>query len=803
MPEPIAAAPIPKSPARRLAINERQVVESVLRRATAILGDMDRGDWMDRRLQRYAKYRGWLPEKTFPWEHCSNVHIPLLQIAELRANAGLHNVIMTLRPLLTAVATNRANVVKEERISELVDAQLFLEPGPDRAERIFSDYVSNFCQDGNAVAFTPWVRDERQVTTIKYRPRVPDDQDPATYIAALVAGQPTANPPVPGLLPNVTTLVPTARPYAYEITYTAGGRERLATCQVYQAADESLELEFRHDATLFDGPVIQNIPIDRLLVPTRCANLQPPSQQNADGAPYVFLLVRYQVSELRRLQASGEFNRLTTEDLEKIIALAKTHAGLMPIKPEESLQAQRDSLEGREHRQLEPQVDAEDALLWVDCYMAFDRWTLAGTTEDVYFLVARDAEVLLEARRLTEKWPVDLDEAPYRPLAEACAIPVPGRYYGISLLELGEALYDLVKGTFDQAYDNATVANMPWFFYGAQQGWRGETLKLEPGRGNPVPGNPRDTVYVPTFPGQNQQFAFSIIGLALGFFEQVEGIGQLQQGRVARGNASALRTFGTTAAILQQGDVRADQLLIRIFSGLRQIARNFHRMNRYLLPEGKEFRRLGYDGPNEQAYATITSIAEIDAAADFDFRPDFLLSNQAMLATTLQEVMQVIVTPMAFQLGITDPQLVYGLLRDFIRARRLDPKKYTKRPQEDGRPHVLAEEFISALVDNQFLDAAPLEGAQNHLAKLFAFQKSEAFGLLQRSPAQLEMFRVHLEQIARAAKQEQLAASAGQFQTALTQQGAGTRGPETTVQEPAMATAGANNGGGTPAPAGA
>ena len=797
-----AVMPIPPRPVRPLTIDAVKVVESVLRRATAILSDMDRGAWMDGRLQRYAKYRGWLEEKTFPWRHCSNVHIGLMQIAELRANAGLHNVVMTMRPLVTARATGRSGVSKEERITELIDTQLFLDPGPDHAERVFGDYVSSFLQDSNVVAFTPWVRDERTVTTVKYRPRVPAGDDPADYVLRMIAGDPGRNgqPPSPGLVPAVSAIVPTGA-WEYEVAYQVGARERVARCQVFEGRDEGLEFVFRHDATIFDGPVMIPLPIDAVLVPTRCANLQPPSGFNQEGAPHVFVLVRYTIDEIRRLHASGEFNLLTAEGLKQIITQAKVGAGVGSGKSEEALQEQKDQLEGRDHRPVDPQVEDEVGHLSVDCYMAFDRWDVDGDTfaEDVYWLIARDAKVLCEARLLTDKWPVDPDEPPYRPLAEACAIPVPHRYYGISLLELGEALQDLVKGTFDQAYDAATISNMPFFLYSSQAGWRGDTLTIEPGRGNPVPGDPRATAYFPNLPGQNQTFAFSVIGLAMSLFQQELGIGELQQGRVPTGKASALRTFGTTAAILQQGDVRADQLLLRLFSGLRQVAINFHRMNRHLLPEGKEIRRLGYDGPQADGYVTIQTIDEIDAAVRFDFRPDFLLSNPAMLAQTLERAMQLVVTPMAVQAGITDLPLIYNLIRDGLKALRLDPKRYSKPPREEGLPRILAEEFIDALLDGLFLDGIPLEGAEGHLKKLFAFRADKTkWELLQRSPEQVELFRVHLERVARLAQTERLSAAAGQFQLAQTQGGAGTQGVETSIREPDLA-AGTGNGA-TPAP---
>ena len=149
----VPVSPFPKRPKRTLNINDEGVVRSVANRMQDILTDRDRGHWMDSRLQRYSKYRGWLGDKTWPWANASNVHIPLLQIAELRANAGMHNVVMSMRPLVTAKATKRGNIEREDKITNLIDAQIFIDPGPEQAERTWSDWVTNFLQDGNVVAF--------------------------------------------------------------------------------------------------------------------------------------------------------------------------------------------------------------------------------------------------------------------------------------------------------------------------------------------------------------------------------------------------------------------------------------------------------------------------------------------------------------------------------------------------------------------------------------------------------------------------------------------------------------------------
>jgi hypothetical protein len=765
--------PWPRRPRRALELDAKAVVRSVSRWVEDLVEDQDRMGFYEARLQRYAKYRGWLREKTSPWPGCSNVHLPLLQTAELRLNAGLHNVVMTMRPVVSAKATQAAHVEREERITNLIDTQLFVDPGPDRAERVWSDYVSMFAQDGNAVLFTPWVRDRQTITEVVYREGVPPGADPSDYLLGLFRTHFGA---------TATVEADPASAARYRVRYVEPGRPgdpAEATVAVFLGEDDGLEWVVRREATLYDGPVALPIELDDLFVPTRCDNLQPPSGWNPKGAPRVVVRTYLALDAIRRSQQTGEYNWLDDDGLARITAEAQKRVGLETEAPTEGTaqKIQKDEIEGRAH--TTPTELADLGSVSLPCWMVFDQWDVDGDglLEDVYFLIAADASVLCEARLLREKWPAT---RAYRPLPEAACIPVPGRWYAIGLLELGEALQDLVKATFDQAYDAAALSKRPFFFFAANAKMPLDLVALAPGDGIPVTGDPRTAVYFPTLSQGDQSWAFQVIGLAVQAFERLLMLGDLQLGRVPTGKASALRTYGTTAALLQQGDVRADQMLLRLFGGIRQAARYFHAMNRHLLPSGKEIRRLGWDGPAAQAYETVR-LEDIDVEVDFDFRPDFLLSNHEALAGAIEAMLGYVATPLAFQAGVTNPVKFYQLLRDYARARKLDYRRYLQPPTPGGGTPISAEEAISLiLADRLPQGTAPAEGTQIHAKALMAFMGSDQFGLL--TPAQAQLFRAYLEDLGQRAQQEALAQSAGLFQqTAGQQMGSAGQGSPTAL----------------------
>jgi hypothetical protein len=786
-PAPVTGPDWPTRPKRAFELDAAVYLESVNTRLTALQNDRDRAEWLDARLVRYAKYRGWITEeKTTPWEGAADVQPPLLQIAELRTNAGLHNALMATRPLLQAKASaGRPDfVAREEKITALLDAQLFTDPGPARAERVFGDYTSNFLQDGNAVGYTPWVRDIRTRTAYLYRPPVPPGMDADAYLIGILQSA----------LPGFDEASIERDPDKVNV-YTARfsqSKERPpdeATITVYRDEDGYLQIELARPVTLYDGPVMLNLAIEDVYIPSRVENLQPPSDANPKGAPYVFVKLEYGLDQVRRHQADGKFNFCTDETLTALESHLRGTAGTQPFAPDaDALPAQKAAMEGVSESTPPVTDDADLVHLRQPTLLCFDRWTVKGETEDILAVVALDESLkathLLEARCLSELYPGD---RPWRPFGEACCIPVPGRYYGISLLELGEHLHDYIKGLLDQAADAHAITGIPFFFYSATAKLSQEVMRLQPGEGIPAPGDPRATIYFPNIPARDQQYTFQALTFALQLFERLLMIGDLQLGRVPTGKASALRTVGTTMALLQQGDVRADQLLLRLFSGLQQIAGHFHRMNRHLLPPGKEIRRVGWDGDRAQAYLTFEQGAtDVDLDMDFEFRPDFLMANPQVLAATLQTALAVIATPLGFQTGIVGPDQFYRLVRDYCKAARLDYKQYLQRPAgEPGEP-ITAEDAIGSLVNGKLPVGPPLEGPEAHMQKLIEFHASDAFGVL--TPDRVELFKAYWLTTSDRLKKSRLAQAAAQTQEALAQtigqSASGSSGAETSVQEP-------------------
>lgn len=780
-------APTARYPVRpRMAVDAAVVVAAIKRRAAELYRQRDEGGDHSvnaQRLQLAAKYEGWLEPKTYPWPGCANVAIPMMRMSELRTNAGLHNAVLTMRPLVTAATPDPTLAPKGQNATDLIDTQLFVDPGPDLAERRFTDYILGFTQEPNTVAYCPWVKIERRITTVEFVPVSPG-HDPETVLYDWVAkryGQHAEprevtieNPPA------------AANVYAWDVM-GADGKRREVEIRAYQdqaevGPDETLvlELEVSREEIEADGPMFLPVPLEALLVPTRCTNLQPRTDWNPTGASEVGLEWEYPFGDVEAGRGTL-FNALDAEGLAALRVAAAGKTGVTAATTPTTgatgeLEAQQDTFEGRRHAPLSAERSEEEHSLPVRVW----KWFMPWNGEELVFEVSRDAEVLLGVRRLREIYPAI---RAYRPFAEACALPRKGRWYGTPLIKLGEQLQDLVQSLLNQTIDAGTISTLPFFFYGASSKLSTNIINIGPGEGYPVPGNPRDTVLFPSLPGRDQTWAMQVMALAQQWYERLTAIGGIQQGQVPTGKASALRTVGTTTALLQQGDVRADQLLLRLFEGFRQAARIFHRLNRHFLPKSKEIRRLGWAGEAARAYATVGP-DDIDVECDFDFRPDFQLSNQQMLGMALEKLLGILATPLAFQLGIVDPTRFHNLIKDIGRALRVNTDRYVKPPDEATDPPILAEEALSLILKTIRPVGGPLEGAEAHLKKLQAFVQTDQFGLL--TPDQGLLLRAHVLTMLRALQQERLVQQAAQFQQSAMQQAGPGDGTPTTVAEPGM-----------------
>jgi hypothetical protein len=473
------------------------------------------------------------------------------------------------------------------------------------------------------------------------------------------------------------------------------------------------------------------------------------------------------VDELKRLQKSGYYDLLSSEDADKL--------GIKNMDTSnQEREEQKDVLQGHvEQRQDVPRgAESHKPLTRLMCFDCFDI-DGDGLDEDVVFWMILEDKIILKAVYLSQVFPSD---PPRRPFAEAGLFPVAGRRYAIGILEMMEGLHDLAKQFFDQGGDAGTLANAPFGFYRASSSMRPEILSLSPGELYPL-SDPKNDVSFPTFGNQSQSFMFNMITLITQTQERLTNIGDLQLGRVPQGKASALRTVSGMQTVLAQGDARPERVLRRFFLGLAQIFENFHALNEVKLPKKKRFMLAGPVDPNTDPYRVVDSPNAIRGKFRFIFSANVLNTSKEALQQALDKLMAMYISPLAIQMGISRPDGIYRLLRDAGRSMGQDPDKYISPPIPGAmEPPISAEDAILFVMEGVMPRGSPMEGTQEHFQKLQEFAESEEFGYI---PTEfIPLFRAYLQQVAQLMAQEQAQAvmlqAAGQFNQ---QQGQGGQAP--------------------------
>lgn len=763
---PDPKAPEAENPARRsrrkriLEVDKAKVAGDVVHHLES--DETERQPMINRRKARYAKLRGWLTGRDWPWMDSADFWVPVMLSACMRLQATLENAVKSTRPLVEAKSTQKRNQPKEERINKLLDYQVFIE---NRGEKkIGDDYIANLVQDEAAYLFPHWVREDKTIREIRVLDAIPPQTDPTTYFLLAIANK--------LFTPDVTAEMLDNDGWEWKVSGIEDEdiKASVAKVEFYEREDGKIEAVIIAIARTFDGPSFDVLDFEDVVFPPRSGSLQPPGPANPHGAPYVSLLCRASLDSIVRRVKNGTYDQVDDEDLQAIIN-GKSQAGSGNVSEEPK--EQKDRYEG-----VGPNfanADYSDRTI-IMCFKGMDT-DGDGLEEEVVLYVERSTGKLLMARYLSELWP---GIPQIRPIINESLFPVTNRVIGQGLPEIMESVQDAMQETIDQHFNWGEITNAPFGFYRAASGLKPEKMGYEPGELIPL-DDPRNDVYFPTWPSRDGTYTINTMSLLQQFAERLSMQSDVSFGRVPTGKSSALRTVGTTMSLLGQTDVRSEQILRRLFSAVSQLYMLMHRMNQRFLPDKKEFRVMGYPETGQDAYETVTP-EDITAAVDFEFKATLFNTNKQMISGALSEIMAMVVSPLAVQLGIVSPAEIYTLFRDKVKSLDLDPDKYLARPPEAVMgPKLLFEEVVSMIVANQTPQGTTLEAPAEHLQKIQAFMADELkFGILNATQAVLlQQWAMQVQ--ARMLREQMMMQAVAQFNQGQNGGGGGPGGAPTTM----------------------
>lgn len=695
---------------------------------------------LDARLQRYAKLRMWTEGKIWPWEDASDVALPDIMTNSLRIQDTLHNAVMAIRPaIITKAVSGKEDQEKQSKIDNLIDFQIFVEQA---GEQFIGELSDAFVNDGVFYVFTAWVTEDREILDVRFFPPIPDEVPPVAYFKELIVNE----------FPR-GEIFKKNDGWDWEIVTD---EDEPIKASFYTRDDDRVELVLRRTVRIFDGPKPRVMDYEDVLYPARAKNLQIPGPANPGGAAHVILIDYPTVDEIRRLKKNKFYDLLSDDDMKAI------ESASIDRRYNQAPKQQKDRMQGTTDQQDE-QVPSHRPLTRLLCFDMFDI-DGDGVDEDVVWWMILETKTIVKAKYLTELWP---GNPPFRPIATSSFIPVRGRVAGIGIPELLESTHDILKAIFDQTIDAGTLANSPFGFYRAASNVKPEIMRMWPGELYPL-GDPQRDIFFPTFSQTAQSFGINMMTVLGQYEDKLTMQGELQFGRIPKGQASAFRSAEAQQTLLAQGEARPERILRRFFMGLCEVWSQIHQLNQRFLPEKKKFMIAGYLKPEQDPYDEIKTTKEIEGNFQFDFRANVLNTSKEALQVSMQQLLATFVNPLLVQLGMVTPENIYQMMRDYGRSLGQDVEyKYITPPTpESSEPPILVEEAIHQILLTETPRGRPAEGAQVHFQKLLEFMQSDNFGYLQ-TPAQLGLFQAWLMKVREMAVRElqlqQMAALAGSF----------------------------------------
>jgi hypothetical protein len=740
---------------RSLTFDHDAVVKQVLSWYTQDL--QDRLDWSDRRLQRYAKLRGWLEPKQYPWPDASNVYLPLMMTDSLQMQDTLHNGVMSQRPVMNPQPFNPADKDKAEVVADLLDYQMFVE---QQGEEKLATLIESFVNDGTMYSLQAWIHDEQDTEQVETYPpleaTVPVAFQLETRIQAIFSEQTNA------------TIMPGNTPWSWDVKwFDENKKPRTAKVDFYSTDDGRLLCVVKRQLVIFDGPSVQPKTEEDIVYPSRAENLQPPSPSNPAGAHHVALVDYPSKDEIKRLLKSKYYDLPDAEARKRFDEEAINQSGgTNSAEDPEQHKVQRDALAGQTYGNSELASQTYTRL------MVFARWDVDGDglDENVVFWILREHNLLLRARLMQEIFP---SREGRRPLMSEQFIPVPGQIRGIGLLELLEQIQDSMKILVDQTIDKNTLVNTPWFTFRPASGVRPEVIRIAPGEGYPLADPQRDLNF-PIIPNADQTMSLNLLAMFNQWAERQAVIGELQFGRVPQGKASALRTTSGMMSVLQQGAARPERIIRRFFMGLAEIYTQMHELNTIYLQSKKQYRVLGMATPGADPYRTLDDPSKIKGRFQFEFKANSLNTNKAVKGQILQQLGAMTFNPMTFQMQLTDADKYYNWLKDIYAENGQDPNRYLNPPTpQSAQPKISAEQAMGCLLNGVIPEQLPSEGPQMHLYRL-----KQLWPQLQKEGAVDTalhlLYNTYIEKVqSYQAQAQQLAQASAQFSGMLSGQGGG------------------------------
>ena len=487
-----------------------------------------RREWQDNLETWYKQYRGVVYEKSFPWEGCSNLHVPITGILVETLTSRMINPMFSAQPFVTARGMSAAGPQPDLPSNEGTAPRTLSDHDKARDVENMLHYVMN--QRINVYPkVQDWIRESfiygRGIMKIVWRKdirkysRHMSQRDVQADIQAAQADMQNGNV-------NTSLLE-----FLDQMTFLAENHDFINHPFV----------EVEREEVTYNNPDWIFVPVEDFIFHPRAINIQ--------DSPYVGHRFKRDIDELYKEQDLGVYANVD------LLPIGLANDGVISHHGDKLLDDVQTLEEGYNNVSDEPSDGLENIEL-IEWHGKYDI-DGDGRMEDIVATFSPGAKVLLSVRES------DLLHGK-KPFAEIKPFPTPGRFEAQGVPELITDLQQEINDIHNMRIDNGTMTN-------AVMWWFDPNSDIDPEIHRPGPGQ--------GFPAGPNQFGVVQTGdIKHSSFKEEELVRRLIQDRIgvsdfAIGNdttAVANKTATGISAIVNEGNQRLEMMLRNITLGMNE-----------------------------------------------------------------------------------------------------------------------------------------------------------------------------------------------------------------------------------------
>src|SRR3990167_2812142 len=586
----------------------------------------DRSAWEDRLARDEDQYFGLLPEKTFPWLGCSNLHVQITMTGIEAMKPRLIESVLGEDPPIITKATEAQDEAQQERVETFLNWQI--QTQMDLAPKV-ADSAHRFLMPGTVCAKTWWKLQERRVQAVRVFP--PDTA--LDVILDAVLGDD---------VPMETVIQKGGDFPSWRITVrTPQHREREATLTLHILPDAIQALLDRIEV-VYEGPDVEFPAAEDIIEPTNAGS---------DPQQFPWLMQRLWLDEsrLRQKVRQGRFY----EDAVELLIRGETPGGDNTQFDAAGVRSTRAQVEGVEEFGESSVRGQEYAVL--ECYYRYDLDEDGLDEELVFWVCPERGELLLGWDYLD-----NLYATGRRPFRKECYFPVPGRSKGLSFPQIVQPIQDEINTIHNQRVDNGTIRNSCTFFYPKHWTLAPQQERVRPGDGVAVDDPTRITW--PQWPG-GDSFGQNEEALLMQMLERLTGQSDLSLGRQPN-RVGATRTATGTSSLLAEAGLRFKTAMTSFQRFWANIFSDILALDQQYLPDGVEFRVTG----KVPEIIKLTSRADIAGRYDVRVAATSDTLNRQQMRDDATAKLQMLLNPVMLQLGLVGKKGLSRGVRRWLQA---------------------------------------------------------------------------------------------------------------------------------------